>query len=51
MSDPPLTECSACHGAVHRLVSVSSFHLKGSGWYATDYARKPSEGNKKSDAA
>jgi predicted nucleic acid-binding Zn ribbon protein len=23
-----------------RLISQSAFHLKGSGWYVTDYARK-----------
>jgi len=26
---------------VERLISSSSFQLKGSGWYLTDYARKP----------
>ena len=37
----PLTECPACKGGtLRRLVSRSSFVLKGSGWYATDYAPK-----------
>jgi len=27
---------------VERLVSLSSFHLKGSGWYVTDYGGKKS---------
>lgn len=40
-SDPPLSECPHCHGALHKLVSLGAFHLKGSGWYATDYAGKP----------
>ncbi len=41
-SDPPLTECELCHGRVRKMISQSSFHLKGSGWYVTDYASKGS---------
>jgi putative FmdB family regulatory protein len=38
---PPLETCPVCgHKSVHRLISHSSFILKGSGWYVTDYARK-----------
>ncbi len=39
-SDPPLTECAHCHGQMRKLVSRSTFHLKGSGWYVTDYSGK-----------
>jgi putative FmdB family regulatory protein len=39
-SDPPLTKCSQCNGELHKLISMSTFHLKGSGWYVTDYAGK-----------
>ncbi len=39
-SDSPLTTCPACSGEMKKLISHSSFHLKGSGWYVTDYARK-----------
>jgi len=39
ISEKPLTRCTHCSGKLHRLVSQSSFHLKGSGWYVTDYAR------------
>ncbi len=39
-SDKPLTKCQSCAGKLHKLVSQSSFHLKGTGWYATDYANK-----------
>ena len=39
-SDPPLATCSHCHGDLHKLISMSTFHLKGSGWYVTDYAGK-----------
>ncbi len=40
ITDAPLTECPRCTGPVHKLISQSSFVLKGSGWYLTDYARK-----------
>jgi putative FmdB family regulatory protein len=39
-SDPPLSACSHCSGELHKLISMSTFHLKGSGWYVTDYAGK-----------
>jgi len=38
-SDPPLTQCPECGGEMKRLVSRTSFQLKGSGWYATDYKK------------
>jgi putative FmdB family regulatory protein len=34
---PDLKSCKFCKGPVTKLMSVSSFHLKGSGWYVTDY--------------
>jgi putative FmdB family regulatory protein len=40
INDSPLTECRFCHGRVEKLISHSSFQLKGSGWYLTDYSRK-----------
>jgi len=39
-SDKPLKKCKHCTGKLHKLVSHSSFHLKGTGWYVTDYANK-----------
>jgi putative FmdB family regulatory protein len=39
-SDAPLTTCKHCSGKLNKLISQSSFHLKGSGWYVTDYAGK-----------
>jgi len=39
-SDPPLCECDHCQGELRKLISMSTFHLKGSGWYTTDYAGK-----------
>lgn len=43
MSAPPLTKCRLCGSKkVRKLVSNTSFILKGSGWYVTDYSRKSS---------
>ena len=43
-SDPPADTCQKCgKGPVRKLVSSPAFHLKGSGWYVTDYARKGGE--------
>lgn len=52
-SDPPLKECDACHSQkIKKVISQSTFHLKGTGWYVTDYASKTgstrSSGNEKS---
>jgi putative FmdB family regulatory protein len=38
-SEKPLEKCKKCGGKLHKLISTSSFHLKGTGWYVTDYAR------------
>ena len=37
-SDPRLTEC-LCEekGPVTKLISAAAFHLKGGGWYVTDF--------------
>jgi putative FmdB family regulatory protein len=47
-SDKPLTKCQSCTGKLHKLVSQSTFHLKGTGWYVTDYANKPAKAQKPS---
>ena len=39
ITESPLTTCPTCAGDIRRLISLTSFVLKGSGWYATDYAR------------
>ena len=39
-SDKPLIKCKHCSGKLQKLVSQSTFHLKGTGWYVTDYANK-----------
>ncbi len=40
ISEKPLTKCGNCSGKLHKLISQSAFHLKGTGWYVTDYAGK-----------
>ncbi len=37
VSEAPLTSCPACGGGLSKLISSCSFHLKGGGWYVTDY--------------
>lgn len=37
ITDAPLTECSSCGGELKKLITNTSFVLKGSGWYVTDY--------------
>jgi len=61
-NDKPLTTCPDCGGPVTKLISSTSFVLKGSGWYKTDYApggkkgtsavekEKPAKEAKKPDA-
>ena len=48
-SDPPAQACGVCAGEVQKLISRSAFHLKGSGWYATDYGRNGSKNDEKQD--
>jgi predicted nucleic acid-binding Zn ribbon protein len=40
ITDKPLSTCPSCGGAMKKMISSTSFVLKGSGWYATDYAGK-----------
>ena len=40
ISDPPIKRCELCNGKMKRLISQTTFHLKGTGWYVTDYASK-----------
>jgi putative FmdB family regulatory protein len=38
ISDPPATECPACHAhALSKQISAAGFRLKGGGWYETDF--------------
>ena len=38
LADPPLTTCDTCSGDLKKLISMSSFQLKGGGWYADGYS-------------
>lgn len=42
-SESPLTKCPECGGKTKKLMSMNTFHLKGSGWYVTDYANKSNQ--------
>ena len=44
MADDPLSQCPECKGPVSKIMSRSSFQLKGGGWYADGYSStKPAE--------
>ena len=46
ISADALTTCPQCEGeGLKRLISRTSFMLKGGGWYATDYAGKKTHDN------
>ncbi len=55
IKDAPLKECPACHAEkLERLISATSFQLKGGGWYKDLYSSssKPtSSSDHKSDKA
>ncbi|MBI4211303.1 MAG: zinc ribbon domain-containing protein [Deltaproteobacteria bacterium] len=47
MSDEPLAACPDCHAQVKRLVSQTSFALKGGGWYKDGYTSSKGSGDAK----
>ena len=56
VSDAPLKRCQKCRGRLEKVISRTSFQLKGSGWYKSDYSGKSAavtadKAEKKSDAA
>ena len=53
IDDAPPKRCQKCRGKLKKGVSRTSFQLKGSGWYASDYSRKdaPAGKNKPEPAA
>jgi putative FmdB family regulatory protein len=51
ITEDPLGKCPRCRGKVKKLISNTSFQLKGTGWYVTDYARKGNNGDAKRDDA
>lgn len=40
ITDAPLKKCPTCKAKVTKQISNPAFHLKGGGWYITDYGRK-----------
>jgi putative FmdB family regulatory protein len=44
-SDPLVKTCPECGGKVEQLLSAPAVQFKGSGWYVTDYAKKPAGGS------
>ena len=50
ITEDPLKKCPTCKRKVSKLMSSTSFQLKGSGWYVTDYARKEKSGAKDAGA-
>ncbi|MGZ6780512.1 MAG: FmdB family zinc ribbon protein [Mycobacterium sp.] len=53
IKDAPLTDCPACHEhKLERLISATSFQLKGGGWYKDLYSSsKPATNSPKSNKA
>jgi len=40
-NDKPIKKCPKCKKKkVYKLISLSAFHLQGTGWYETDYGKK-----------
>ena len=54
VNDAPKRKCGECAGRLEKLISRTSFHLKGGGWYAEGYssnAKKPSSSKSESTSA
>jgi putative FmdB family regulatory protein len=51
ITEKPLGKCPNCKGKVKKLISNTSFQLKGTGWYVTDYARKDTGAGKGENGA
>ena len=50
-SDPPADRCSTCGGTVRKIVSATSFSLKGAGWFGDGYGKKAESTNSEGDKA
>ena len=46
ITEKALGKCPTCKSKVKKLISNTSFQLKGTGWYITDYARKEKSASK-----
>lgn len=53
INDAPLTThniSSDCGGPLKKIISMNAFHLKGTGWYKTDYAKPASTASSNSSS-
>ena len=46
ITEEPLTTCPDCEGQLKKMISNTSFVLKGTGWYVTDYASNKNTSSK-----
>ena len=46
ITENALKKCPTCKSKVERMLSRTSFILKGTGWYATDYAKSNGDASK-----
>jgi putative FmdB family regulatory protein len=51
INDKPLTQCKECKGKLSKLISNCAFHLKGNGWYVTDYKKPVDTANGKNSGS
>jgi putative FmdB family regulatory protein len=49
-SDAALVTCPECGGSLSKRLSLTSFQLKGSGWYSTDYKKSANSSDKGSSS-
>jgi len=50
ISDPPRRRCPECgKPKAERLISRTSFQLKGDGWFSSGYSKKPKQEKKAAD--
>lgn len=50
ITEDPLKKCPTCNHKVQKLISNTSFQLKGTGWYITDYGRGSGSDGEKSES-
>ncbi|MBU0730217.1 MAG: zinc ribbon domain-containing protein [Proteobacteria bacterium] len=46
IADAPATTCPNCSGDLKKIISMSTFQLKGGGWYADGYSNTSSGAGK-----
>lgn len=50
-SDRKVKSCPNCAGPVEQVITAPAVQFKGSGWYVTDYAKKPPAGSSSSNGS